>query len=65
MKRKRDYDESAEWNDIYGSFELFTNNRKKSQKIILRELLFKIKEKFNKEFESIIALRTQQVNIVN
>lgn len=42
-----------------------TNNRKRNQIIIIKDLIFKIKEKFNKEFEALSVERQRLVDNIN
>lgn len=47
--------EFNDWNFLYGALELFTNNRKRNQIKLLHNIIFQIKEEFNKEFEKTMA----------
>jgi len=42
-----------------------TNNRKRNQIIIIKDLIFKIKEKFNKEFEFLSHERQRLIDTIN
>jgi len=64
-KEKKEKEENPEWDFIYGAFDLFTPNRKRTQIQILKNIIFRIKEKFNKEFEALVAARHQQVETIN
>lgn len=52
--------EMGEWEYLYGALEIYTNNRKRNQICLLHNIIFKIKEEFNKEFEKM--LKTRQVS---
>lgn len=42
---------------LYGALELFTNNRKRNQIILLHNIIFNIKKEFNTEFEKMEKFR--------
>lgn len=44
--------------------DLFTNNRKRNQIILLQNIIFKIKEEFNKEFDKMTSSRQVQVDMI-
>ena len=54
VDEKKEGQQFGEWDYIYGSFELFTNNRKRSQIILLNNIIFSIKRAFNVEFEKMM-----------
>ena len=62
---KKVKEDTTDWEYLYGAFELFTDNRRRNQTIIIKNLIFKIKEKFNKEFEKLINYRQSQVDNIN
>lgn len=45
--------------------ELFSNNAKRNQIIMIKNIIFKIKGCFNKEFDKMMHFRQQQVEIIN
>ncbi|EAR97028.3 hypothetical protein TTHERM_00196190 (macronuclear) [Tetrahymena thermophila SB210] len=63
-EEKKDEDDLGEWDFLYGAFELFTNNRKRNQIIILQNIIFKVKEEFNKEFDKMMQQRQVQVDMI-
>ena len=48
--QKRNLDEFNEWDYLYGAFELFSNNRKRNQIYMLQNIIYSIKQQFNKEY---------------
>ena len=44
---------------MYGAFELFTPKQKKTQVIFLKNMIFRIKKIFNKEFDNFCKYRAQ------
>lgn len=40
-----------EWGLLYNAMELFSSNSKKNQVLMIKNIIFKIKEAFNKEFD--------------
>lgn len=56
-EKEQDTGDLNEWEYLYGALELFTNNRKRSQIVLLHNIIFKIKEEYNKEFEKLMKLR--------
>ena len=50
-----------DWDYMYGALELFTSKRKRMQIMLLRNLILKIKKRFNKEFERYVKLRNDQI----
>jgi len=65
QKAEKEKNENPAWNNLYGAFELVTNNRKRSQILIMKDLIFKIKERFNKEFEALSHERQRLIDMVN
>ncbi|EGR30550.1 hypothetical protein IMG5_129360, partial [Ichthyophthirius multifiliis] len=63
-EEKKEDAELNDWDYLYGVMELFTNNRKKNQIVLLQNIIFKIKEEFNKEFDKIQVLRQSQVDLI-
>ena len=45
--------------------ELFSSNSKRNQISMLKNIIFKIKSCFNKEFDKMLHFRQQQVEIIN
>ncbi|KRX02904.1 WD40-repeat-containing domain [Pseudocohnilembus persalinus] len=54
--------ELNEWKYLYGALELFTNNRKRNQIRLLHNIIFSVKEEFNKEFEKCMAQRSKELD---
>jgi hypothetical protein len=50
-----------DWDYMYGALELFTSKRKRMQIMLVRNLILKIKKRFNKEFERYVKLRNDQI----
>jgi chromosome segregation ATPase len=50
---------------LYGALELFTNNRKRNQIVLLHNIIFSIKKEFNREFDKIMAHRQSSVDQLN
>lgn len=46
---------------LYNQFELFADEQKWTQIVLLNDLIYKIKEAFNKEFESIFQKKLQEL----
>lgn len=46
---------------LYEQFEIFTDEQKWTQIALLNDLIFKIKEAFNKEFESVYQKKLQEL----
>ena len=65
QKFEKEKQDNPAWNNLYGAFELVTNNRKRNQIIIIKDLIFKIKEKFNKEFEFLSHERQRLIDTIN
>lgn len=63
-EEKKDDDELSDWDYLYGAMELFTNNRKRNQIILLQNIIFRIKEEFNKEFDKMMHQRQIQVDMI-
>ena len=61
QKQKKGPDDLNEWDYLYGAFELFTNNRKRNQIYFIQNVIYKIKQEFNKEFEVLVQFRLTQV----
>lgn len=63
MDNEADKDEEGnkDWELMYGAFELFTSKRKKSQAVFLKNLIFKLKRSFNREFEANTKLRNKEI----
>ena len=64
-EKEQDTGDLNEWEYLYGALELFTNNRKRSQIVLLHNIIFKIKEEYNKEFEKLMKLRANQLDSLN
>lgn len=54
-----------DWDYMYGALDLFTPKRKKMQIMILKNLILKIKRRFNKEFEYFLQLRNDQIEMIH
>lgn len=54
-----------EWSLLYNSFELFSDNAKRNQIVMMKNMIQRIKETFNKEFEKTLKLRQNQNEIIN
>lgn len=54
-----------EWGLLYTAFELFSNNAKRNQILMMQNLIVKIKEAFNKEFEKLMKYRQNQNEMIN
>lgn len=54
--------ELSDWDYLYGALELFTNNRKRNQIILLNNIIFKIKEEFNQEFNKLQQFRINSLD---
>lgn len=61
QKQKKGPDDLNDWDYLYGAFELFTNNRKRNQIYFIQNVIYKIKQEFNKEFEALVQFRLTQV----
>lgn len=61
LQKKKGPDDLVDWDYLYGAFELFTNNRKRNQIYFIQNIIYKIKQEFNKEFEAVVQLRITQV----
>lgn len=46
---------------MYGAFELFTPKQKKTQVIFLKNMIFRVKKIFNKEFEAFCKYRAKEL----
>lgn len=57
MEEKKEGEDFNEWEYLYGAFELFTENRKRNQIIMIENVIFKIKDTFNNEFEKMMSQR--------
>ena len=64
QKAKKGPDDLADWDYFYGAFELFTNNRKRNQIYFIQNVIYKIKQEYNKEFEALVQFRLTQVRIM-
>ena len=62
---KMSQQEVEEWDMLYGSLELFTNNRKINQVFMVKNIIFNIKMVFNKEFEWFVLFRNKQLDAIN
>lgn len=49
---------------FYNQFELFSNEQKWMQIILIQDAIFKIKENFNKEFENVMQRKLQEIGKV-
>ena len=65
--QEADVDEEGkmDWEMMYGALELFTTKRKKSQILFLKNIIFKIKKAFNREFEAFFKSRNKQIEWIN
>ena len=54
-----------EWQLLYNSFELFSDNAKRNQIVMMKHMIVRIKEAFNKEFEKIMKVRQSQNELIN
>lgn len=61
----KDEEGQKDWEQMYGAFELFTSKRKKSQAIFLKNLVFKVKRAFNREFETYLKLRNKEIERIS
>ena len=61
QKQKKGPDDLGDWDYLYGAFELFTNNRKRNQIYFIQNVIYKIKQEYNKEFETLVQFRLTQV----
>ena len=50
---------------LYNSFELYSDNAKRNQIVMMKHLILRIKETFNKEFEKLMKLRQNQGDMIN
>ena len=57
INKRKNPDDLNDWDFLYGSFELFTENRKRNQIILVNNVIFNIKRAFNKEFEDMVKKR--------
>ena len=64
QKAKKGPDDLVDWDYFYGAFELFTNNRKRNQIYFIQNVIYKIKQEYNKEFEALVQFRLTQVRIL-
>ena len=46
---------------LYNQFELYTHEQKWTQIVLLNDLIYKIKEAFNKEFENVCQRKLQEL----
>ena len=60
-----DDEDKMGWEYLYGAFELFTAKRKKCQVQFLKNVIFKIKKTFNKEFETFFKYRGKEIEKIN
>lgn len=65
QEEKKEDGELSDWDFLYGALDLFTNNRKRNQIILLHNVVFRIKEEFNKEFDKTMVQRQQQLDNLN
>ena len=61
QKAKKGPDDLGDWDYLYGAFELFTNNRKRNQIYFIQNVIYRIKQEYNKEFETLVQFRMTQV----
>jgi len=54
-----------EWSLLYNSFELYSDNSKRNQIVMMKHLIMRIKETFNKEFEKLLKYRQNQGDMIN
>jgi len=64
-EKEQDTGDLNEWEYLYGALELIKNNRKRTQIVLLNNIIFKIKEEYNKEFEKLMKLRANQLDSLN
>jgi hypothetical protein len=61
----KDEEGQRDWDQMYGAFELFTTKRKKSQCLFLKNMIFKVKRAFNREFELFVKIRNSEIDKIN
>lgn len=61
----KDEEGQRDWEQMYGAFELFTTKRKKSQALFLKNLIFKTKRAFNREFDLFVKIRNAEIERIN
>jgi hypothetical protein len=54
-----------EWGLLYSAFELYCDNAKRNQIAMMRHLMLRIKETYNREFEKTLKLRQNQNELIN
>jgi WD40 repeat protein len=68
-KKNKDEDDDdegkADWDLLYPALDLFTTKRKKTQILVLKNIIFKIKKAFNKEFETFVKFRNKEIDKIN
>ena len=58
-------EDSGDFKYLYTAFDLFTNVRRRNQIIIIQSIIYRIKQEFNTEFESLMAQRVNSVDFIN
>ena len=56
---------SEDWTLLYSSFELYSDNAKINQIILMQNVILKIKEVFNKDFNKLMKYRQNQNELIN
>eukprot|EP00825_Cyclidium_porcatum_P004670 TRINITY_DN1220_c0_g1_i2.p1 TRINITY_DN1220_c0_g1~~TRINITY_DN1220_c0_g1_i2.p1 ORF type:complete len:1061 (-),score=222.02 TRINITY_DN1220_c0_g1_i2:1563-4745(-) len=56
--------EMQEWDYLYGALELYSNNRKRNQIVLLNNIIFRVKEEFNQEFGKVLQFRNNSLDNV-
>jgi hypothetical protein len=54
-----------EWSLLYNAFELYSDNAKRNQVVLMKHLILRIKETFNREFEKLLKFRQNQGDLIN
>lgn len=50
---------------FYNQFELYSNEQKVVQIILLKDAIYRIKQTFNKEFDDVLQKKEQEISKVN
>lgn len=58
---KKQYESENVYDLLYSATELYTENRKRMQIDLIREFIFELKRKFNKEFEGLKDIKEEKV----
>lgn len=57
-------EDTTDWDMLYGAYELFTPTRKRNQCILIKNVILKLKQDFNREFESLLNFRNTQLDLI-